>query len=132
MAFFTWKKEYNVGIPRVDEQHRELVRLLNELYEAMKMRKGNTVLKEVLTGLLDYTRTHFADEERLMKAYNYPALPAHKVEHDNLTKKVHELARDFNNGKITLSIELGEFLKNWLSNHILESDKRFGAYAKRQ
>lgn len=130
MSFFAWTNQFSVNVKEIDDQHKRLVELLNELFVAMRERKGKDVLGNVLTGLIDYTKTHFATEERLMIHHSYPEYSSHKKEHTELTQKVIDLAKDYKNGKITLSIEVGLFLKDWLNNHIIGTDKKLGAFLK--
>ena len=130
MALFTWNSSYSVDIPEIDKQHQQLVGMLNELFASMQAGKSNDVLGKLLNNLISYTKTHFAYEEKLMTAKKYPEYAAHKAEHDALAKKVLDLQQQFTAGKVTLSIELGKFLKEWLSNHILGTDKKYSAALK--
>ena len=95
----------------------------------MSSGKSNTVLSTVISKLITYTRKHFASEELFMQKCSYPAYEAHKREHAAFITKVQEFQTNFNAGKITLSIDISTFLKNWLMNHIADEDKKYGAYA---
>jgi len=128
MAFFEWKDEYRVGVKVVDQQHRRLVNLVEELYEAMKMGKGSDGAKRVLKGLVDYTKSHFRTEEEFMKASSYPGFLAHKKEHEDLAVQAEELLYQVEKGKLSVPIETGRFLKDWLSNHIMETDRKLGLF----
>jgi len=128
MAFFEWKNDYSVGITKIDDQHKVLVGLLNELYESMKAGKGKETLDAVLINLVEYTKTHFAAEESMMKLYKYPDYEAHKKKHDNMTGHVLELKRQFDSGQITNPIQITNFLKDWLSKHIMGTDKLYGPF----
>ncbi len=128
MAFFEWREDYKVGVKLVDQQHRRLVGLVEELYEAMKAGKGSEGARRVLKGLVDYTRTHFRTEEEFMKNHSYPGLLAHKREHDDLARQAEELLSQVERGKLTVPLETGKFLKEWLATHIMETDKKLGKY----
>jgi hemerythrin-like metal-binding protein len=128
MAFFDWKDDYSVGIKKLDDQHRNLVRLLNELYDAMHSGKGKEVLGKVLNELVAYTKTHFASEEALMKMYDYPGYADHRQKHEKMTQHVYSLVEKFEAGEITSPIQISNFLKDWLSKHILQTDKAYGPY----
>jgi hemerythrin len=128
MAFFDWSAQYSVGVAKIDEQHRKLVGFLNDLYEAMKAGQGKETLGQVLDGLVDYTRTHFAAEEGMMKLYGYPDLPAHKAVHEKMTAKVLDIQREFKAGKISSPIQVTNFLKDWLAKHISETDRRYAPH----
>jgi hemerythrin len=128
MSLFAWSDKYSLHIGQIDEQHKKLVGMLNELFDAMKAGKGNDVLDNVLSQLIAYTKSHFATEERLMKAHGYPDHQAHKAEHDELTKQVVEFQQRFQARSTGLSMELMAFLKNWLINHIQGSDKHYAPF----
>lgn len=128
MAFFDWKSEYSVGIARLDEQHQKLVFFLNDLFEAMKSGKGNEKLDTILKGLVEYTKTHFATEENLMKLYKFPGYEAHKESHKSMSDHVLSLYEKFNTEKKFNTIEIANFLKDWLKNHILGTDKLYRSF----
>ncbi|MFH0998828.1 MAG: bacteriohemerythrin [Pseudomonadota bacterium] len=128
MAFFEWKDEYSVGIAKIDSQHKVLVSFLNELYDSMKAGKGKDTLDTVLKSLVDYTKTHFATEESLLKLYKYPDYEAHKQKHDKLAVHVLELKQKFDSGQISNPIQITNFLKDWLGKHIMGTDQLYGPF----
>jgi hemerythrin len=128
MAFFEWKNDYSVGVAKIDDQHKALVGFLNELYESMKAGKGKETLDTVLINLVEYTKTHFATEESMLKLYKYPDYVAHKQKHDNMTGHVLELKKQFDAGQISNPIQITNFLKDWLSKHIMGTDKLYGPF----
>jgi hemerythrin len=128
MPLITWNNTLSVNVQEIDSQHKRLVELVNQLHDAMSQGKGREVMGATLAGLIDYTRTHFAAEERLMTAHAYPGYGRHKAEHDALTKQVVDLQGQYQAGQPVLTIEVMNFLKDWLSKHILEVDKQLGAY----
>lgn len=128
MAFFVWNDSYSVGVKELDSQHKVLVDLLNELFEAMQANKSKEILGGTLNKLVNYTRTHFATEERYMTQYNYPELIAQKREHLVFTDQILNFKNDFDSGKVSLTVQLTSFLKNWLVQHISGSDKKYGPF----
>jgi hemerythrin len=102
--------------------------MVNELHEAMRGGKGKDMLKPILSRLVSYTKTHFDTEERLMRQHGYPEYAAHKIKHDLLTKQAMDLNGKVQQGQSALTLEVMEFLKNWLQNHILQSDKQFAPF----
>jgi hemerythrin len=128
MAFFEWKNDYSVGIAKIDDQHKALVGFLNELYEAMKAGKGKKTLDAVMINLVEYTKTHFASEESFMKLYDYPGFEVHKQKHDKMAGHVLELKQQFDSGKLTNPMLITTFLKEWLSKHIMGTDKAYGPF----
>ncbi|MEF8700148.1 MAG: bacteriohemerythrin [Candidatus Accumulibacter sp. UW26] len=123
-----WSDDFSVHIPEIDQQHQVLVSLLNQLHRAIRERHGKATSREILNRLAEYTRTHFALEERLMGATHYPGLELHRQQHQDLMEQVDQLQHKLNEEGIAISFELLHFLRNWLVQHINDSDKRFGAH----
>jgi len=132
MTTIEWKDSFNVNIETIDSQHKILIRVFNDLGNAMEEGKGKEVVKDTLNRLVDYTQFHFSAEEELMAQYEYPEYGPHKRAHDDLKKKVIALNERRNDEGFVLRLEIIYFLKNWLQSHILETDKRLGAWLNRQ
>jgi len=128
MAEITWSTALSVGVTEFDSEHQKLIGYINDLRRAMSEGKGRAVIGPTLARLLAYTKTHFAHEERLLEKHDYPALAAHKREHDLLTAKVMAVQEDYESGKVSLSLELHDFLTDWLKHHILSTDKAYTAF----
>jgi hemerythrin-like metal-binding protein len=124
MALIDWTETLCVGHSRIDEQHQELTRLVNALHEAMLAGRGKAVLGEVLDQLIAYTVHHFAEEEAMMAATKYPGAAAHLAQHEALKQRAVQLQAEFRDGGGgILTMEVLEFLKGWLRDHIVGSDK---------
>lgn len=130
MDFIRWKEEYSVQVEEIDEQHKKLFSIINRLADAMKIGKGRDVLDAVLTELVAYTEYHFNTEERLFEKHGYPEHEDHKQMHDDLVNKAQDLKAAFDSGNTKISVDVMLLLSNWLNNHILEVDKRYGPYLK--
>lgn len=128
MALFDWKDSFSMNIKAVDEQHKMLIQTLNELHEAMLTGQAREVISGILKSLEDYTQVHFSYEEELMKRYNYPDFAKHKKEHDAFTQKVGEFIGKYQKGHLMLSLEVMNFLKDWLKNHIMGVDKGYSSF----
>jgi hemerythrin len=128
MALITWNEKYSVKIKQFDDQHKKLIDMVNELHDAMKVGKGKDVLEKILAGLIQYTVTHFASEERLMKLHNYPGFEQHKKEHNLLSLQVNDVQKKYHEGNAALSQSVMIFLKEWLQNHIQGTDKNYAPF----
>lgn len=128
MPLFPWDDSYSVGVRVIDDQHRKLVGLLNDLHDAMRVGKARDILGRIFEDLVAYTKYHFATEERLMQEHAYGEYAAHKAEHDDLTAKALDLQRRWREGTLGISIETSEFLRAWLAHHIQGTDKQVGAF----
>jgi len=128
MVQIEWKESFSVNVWEIDDDHKILVRLFNDLGNAMRLGKGKERLNQILTELINYTKLHFAREEEIMRRYNYDQYEPHKKIHDDLKKKVLELHKQQSEEGFHLTVEVLFFLKNWLQDHILEKDKLLGLY----
>jgi hemerythrin len=127
MSFMQWSNELSVNIALVDQQHMKLIAMLNKTWEATQERQGPDALSPVLAELLDYTNHHFGTEEGLFRVHRYPGYWEHKREHVALTTHTQEMNRRLTKGSLRPT-ELQEFLKTWLNDHIMASDRKFGPF----
>ncbi len=128
MAFIEWSDSLAVGVREIDNQHKQLFNLVNDLFDAMGKGEGNAILSMTLSDLTKYTVMHFETEEKYMKAYNYTLFVSHKTEHDKLTQQVVDLQNEFNSGSTRITVKVMNFLKDWLKNHIVQNDVKFGNF----
>ncbi|HEX3746716.1 MAG TPA: bacteriohemerythrin [Bryobacteraceae bacterium] len=127
---FEWNPEYSVKIASIDGQHQNLFRTAEELHSAMCSGQGKAVLAKILDRLVQYTKVHFAHEERLMSIHGYPDLAAHVSQHRALTKQVMAFQQEFESGKALMTVQVLQFLKDWLRHHIAESDHKYAPFLK--
>jgi len=127
---FDWSASYSVGVGSVDSQHQNLFAMGRELHAAMVAGQGKAALGRILARLVQYTTVHFAHEERLMRLYDYPGFAAHRAQHEALTKQVVKFQEDFDAGRAAMTVQLLQFIRNWLQHHIQESDQRLAPYLK--
>jgi hemerythrin-like metal-binding protein len=125
MPLIQWGPELEVGRLDIDSQHYALVRITNDLADAMQLGRGRYIISEAIDRLAAYARFHFLTEENLMAKHGYERTAAHKREHAELLAKVCMLQA--NSGRLAVSIETMAFLRDWLSNHILRSDRALAA-----
>jgi len=118
----------SVGVAVLDDDHKKLVGMLNQLHDGMAAGRSRATLGKVFDELVDYTKTHFAREEQFFAETGYPAAEAHKKQHDELTMRVMDLQTRYNNGALTLSKEVMNFLKDWLAYHIKGHDQEYGPH----
>jgi len=127
---FEWKPSYSVQIGSIDGQHQNLFRLAAKLHAAMGSGQSNAILAQLFDSLVQYTKVHFQQEERLMQGADYPNFAAHKAEHEALLRRVHEMQQQFANGRVAMSTDVLHFLKNWLEKHIMGTDQQYVPYLK--
>ena len=132
MELYAWRSGYEIGHERVDDQHRELVGMINRMYRAMKEGSGNAAIETILDELLDYAQLHFDTEEKAMRDSAFPGLEAQQQEHIDLTRKVLRLRHKWQQDRSVKTIELLDFLRQWFIDHISKEDLEFGRYLKTQ
>ncbi|MDR2105195.1 MAG: bacteriohemerythrin [Deferribacteraceae bacterium] len=124
MAQIEWNEtKLSVGVLMFDTEHKRLISIINKLDEAMRQGKGNAVIAQVLKELINYTKTHFTHEERVMKQHNYPGLEVQLKEHKGFVDKIVGMERDLASGKAMLSLSVSNFVSAWIQNHIMKTDK---------
>jgi len=124
-VFFKWSSDYSVNIKTIDDQHQELVNILNRLFVAVCMREGDKVIAGILDALMDYTKKHFSLEERLMRMAGYKDLEAHMEEHKKLLDQLDKLCKKYLIEDKPIYFEMLNFLKKWLKEHIKGVDTRY-------
>ena len=128
MSLIKWDPSFSVNVEIIDEQHKMLVQMINDLYEAMQAGKENQKLSKLINQMSVYAAMHFAREEHYFDTLGYPEAKEHKDEHLYFEEKVSQFENDFNSGKQELTYDIMHFLSNWLTNHIKGSDKSFGPF----
>jgi len=127
MSLLTWGPMFSVGVKEIDDQHKVLIDLANRLNDQMGAGNGGkAVLDKVFNELVAYTVSHFAMEERLMAKHNYTASAKHMDEHKKLVATVADLKKKHEQGENVLTSQVMTFLRDWLTKHILNTDKAFG------
>ncbi|MGW8312894.1 MAG: bacteriohemerythrin [Desulfuromonadales bacterium] len=127
---FVWKTSYATGIDQIDEDHKQLVKLINDLYEAMQDGSGGALLLPIFSALKHYTEVHFAKEERYMIACNAPEQANHIQEHEQMVKRLVDLEKRHRQGEAAISLQTLTFLRDWLKNHICAVDQAMAAHSK--
>lgn len=129
MSLIQWSNELSVGIDSIDKQHQKLVSLINTLNDAKRQSNSHDVLSHTFKELAQYTQDHFAYEEQLLSKHGYEESVEHKRQHDELTVQIVELKDKFNHYQDdSLTDEVMEFLKRWLTFHIMTTDKAYSEF----
>jgi hemerythrin len=122
--FLPWLEEYNLGIELIDDQHKKLVDIINGLYESFYRKDSNAIMAKIFSEMEAYAQYHFATEENYFKITMYKFEVEHTRSHNAFRKKTKEFKAQFESGQ-PVSFRLINYLKKWLSNHILREDKLF-------
>lgn len=124
-----WREAMSVGDPIIDEDHRHLVDLINNFETAVSGTINHKRIARVLLGLVEYTGEHFAREEEIQLKVRYPYHDSHRRSHRDVLKKLSEIVVVYTTTsdgpkRDQMVIGLGDFLKEWLVDHIIQSDLR--------
>jgi hemerythrin-like metal-binding protein len=123
-----WQDEYSVGVKELDDQHQNLLNIINSLltetgdeYDAIKF-------SESISSLVHYAYVHFATEERYLSQMNYPDIKSHILDHVGFIMKTLELSLKANEGAKDSRLDLLRYLEKWYSLHVLGIDRLYISY----
>lgn len=126
MAFIEWNDTLNTNITEIDEQHRQIVALINALSEAVRNRAAESDMKALFEAIARDTKAHFETEERLFRMHSYPERSAHAELHRQLETQVESLSSKIRTGAMPVNDSVLLFLRDWFITHIEGSDRLFG------
>jgi hemerythrin len=126
MALMVWEDKYSVNVNEVDGQHQEIFRLVNDLDDSLS--EDRAVIAEKLNALVVYVVEHFATEEKYMLETNFPDYEAHKKAHDDLVEQVGAVQAKFEAGEAEITKDITAFVRDWLYQHIPNTDKQYSPY----
>ena len=130
MAFMTWNDSYSVQVREIDEEHKQLFHMINNLHSAMRSGEPCAVIAKTLDRLIRCTRIHFANEEDAMANADYPEFLSHVAAHRELTQHVEELSVKVKGGAANVTAEVLDFLQRWVTDHIVLVDQKYVPFLK--
>lgn len=122
--FIQWSSEFELGNQQIDDQHRQLIDILNRLYKAFLKKQSDTVMAEILNKLNHYADIHFKTEEELFVKWNYKDIKNHQEEHQFYKRKIKEY-ENLADQQVSIDFSVLSFLKKWWTDHILIEDKKY-------
>jgi hemerythrin-like metal-binding protein len=128
MALMEWNPSLSVSVDEMDQEHQKLIQLVNDLYEAMKAGIEKKEMDQVFDTLTTYTQNHFSSEETFLQSIGYPDLDVHKIEHQKLISSVEDFKDQYDAGQAMVSMKLIGFLRDWVHNHIQQTDMKYSDY----
>ncbi|MFW6278716.1 MAG: bacteriohemerythrin [Bacillota bacterium] len=134
---FEWEENFSVGVDKIDRQHQELLRIGGELVDAMKnISQGIDEydhIRRLLQEMSEYTVEHFKSEEMLMAKHDFPGLESHQKQHQLFVGRLEDINLDnLDRNQEKFMMDLLDFIANWVENHILEVDSKYGDYFAQQ
>lgn len=131
MAYFEWADDLVIDNGQIDQDHRQLVDLVNELHTATSQGRGQEIVARILDELIRHTVEHLRREEQLMASLNFPNLVQHKLGHDKFMEEIRDLKKKYDGGSMTVASQLSVALRDWLSLHIRRNDKEILTFRKK-
>jgi hemerythrin len=132
LDLITWNNDLALNISEIDNQHKRLVNIMNELFDAMMDGRGYEIIDDILNKLVEYADYHFATEEKYFDQFQYIESEKHKEEHRYYSEQVNEIKKALDEGKVIregsdniLSVDLWKLLEGWLNDHLKNSDKNY-------
>ncbi|MFI5296398.1 MAG: bacteriohemerythrin [Thermodesulfovibrionales bacterium] len=130
-----WNEDLAVGIIKIDEQHRELFKRINDLLLAIREQRCRTEIDKTIEFLDDYARFHFGEEEQRMEEAGYKGLQEHKLQHAVYLRNIKELKQQASLPRESgmsyeLSVTATQIVVDWIVTHIMNTDKLFGVYLR--
>lgn len=125
METIKWTDSFSVGVKEMDDQHKKLVAMINRLIEEQQVLTEPATIAELLTEMTDYAREHFRAEEYLMAEYGYENKDRQVKAHEAFIAKTLSFMSASEVGPNILSKALLEYLKSWLTGHILNDDMKY-------
>ncbi|MBF0340187.1 MAG: bacteriohemerythrin [Magnetococcales bacterium] len=132
VEFFPWTSNLDTGMKDIDDDHKKLVAMVNQIHKLLKESAGKDAISKIITELADYTHFHFGREEKLLEKHHYPEIVPHKEKHVKLLNEVSDLVKKFDSGDFAAPMDLLTLAKTWLVQHILRTDMRYVQYFKEQ
>jgi hemerythrin len=130
MALMTWSSKHSVGVEALDNQHKALIRVLNELHAASMKGKASEVAGPLLRQLVCIANEHFAAEERLMESTVFPGLAAHRAKHQELYGRIGEFIARHEKGDTAVYTPLLYFVRDWQTKHMQNEDQEYTPWLK--
>lgn len=121
----SWDSSYSVGVSQLDQEHQKLLDMFFQLHQALTLGKSKAIIVQLVSELREYTLTHFKNEESYLEQINHPTLDEQKQQHATFIQKVDEFEVELNKGNSFVSMQVLQFLNDWIANHILDKDMKF-------
>jgi hemerythrin len=127
-----WKNEFETGVPEIDEQHKQLIKLLNDLIDTKDLHVSSDEISKALYAIINYADVHFGTEELFLQQINYPKYAEHKKEHTLFRKMAVQFCQETVEKQKDVPHEMITFLTEWTIGHILYSDQDYKKFIEKQ
>ena len=123
--YMPWLPDYTLGVKEIDTQHKEFVRIINDLNDAIEIGSADIVLGDILAELSNYANYHFATEEKYFDQFHYELTQEHKQQHNEIRDDLESFMGKYQTDATKYSQELLVFVKNWFEEHTQGHDRKY-------
>jgi hemerythrin len=127
-AALEWRDEYNINVAAMDQQHQRIFTLGGIVFDVMEQKRGRPALERALVALIAFTKTHFSEEETLLRAHGYTDFAIHHKKHEHLLDQIGDIRLHMDGPAVETADNFAEFFKGWMLNHILAEDRKYGTF----
>ncbi len=124
-VFYPWTDKMSVQSEEIDLQHKQLIDIINELYQAFMNKEHKEKISVIINRLEEYAKYHFSTEEKYFDMFDFYDKENHIKEHHNFKEKVNEFIQKYQKKNDALTYNVMLFLKNWLNGHIMGTDRKY-------
>lgn len=124
MEIIKWEPALSVGVQEIDDQHKKMVKMINNLHTGLETKQFETAIQQTLNDMIEYAGEHFRTEETYMTQFDYAKREDHEIEHEAFIGKISQFICD-DDDSFFLSMDVLEYLKSWLLHHIMEVDQAY-------
>ena len=129
MPVLSWKDGYSVGVRSIDDEHKQLLAMINRAYDSVENMEEEKVMMELVEEMRRYAMVHFATEEKMMLQYDYPFSKEHKLEHNDFMIKAASSNNILDTSPKGIEpVKIFKYLADWLREHIMKTDKKLGEF----
>lgn len=122
---FNWDKNFSVGNDEMDNQHKKLIEIINELFIHFNNGNAQEIILQILDKMVNYSILHLTSEEKYLKEIDYPYIEEHKLMHNSYKQQIILFRNKIRSDNDEVHYELFNYLKDWWTNHILEEDMKY-------
>jgi hemerythrin len=120
-----WKDEYSVNVKELDDQHKNLIEIINNLIEVINAATKEETIVNIITKIVKYKAVHFATEEKYFHQFNYEGTVEHETAHQLFNKKVQEIQAKNKGNVVAFAYTLVDYLEDWLLDHLVTMDQKY-------
>jgi hemerythrin-like metal-binding protein len=120
-----WEDAYSVGVLEIDQQHKQMFAIINELIDAIGTDVKKERLVEIINSLVEYKKNHFATEEKYFKEFNFEGAAEHISAHKKFEEDLLKIQEECKDDVVMLAFELIDFIEDWLISHLMTMDQKY-------